>query len=320
MWRIAIILICFCSFKNKSFAQVIDYSSTFKSHDNKLLRLHFDNDYFTQTDRYYTDGLTLEFLHPILKKSPFNYLLLKSRGSEYRYGIAFSIFCYTPTSISTENILYGDRPFCGNITFSNFITSKDTIKQRLITSIITLGIIGQGAGAKETQTSVHRLLNNILPVGWNNQIRNDIILTYQLNYEKRICQSRNNFLLNGCSEIIAGTHNDKIKAGLNFMFGNFKDPYRSSQYTKKKIHWYLYGKCQPALVLYDATLQGGMFDKKSPYTIAADQIKRLTAQGDYGIVMTIKKIYLEYCQSILTKEFNTGKYHRWGGIRIGVSF
>ncbi len=320
MWRIVIILVCFSIFKDKSFAQVIDYTSTFKSHENKLLRLHFDNDYFTQTDRYYSDGLTLEFLHPILKKSPLNHLLIKSKVSECRYGIAFSAFYYTPTDFLTQTILYGDRPFCGNITLSNFITSTDTIRKRMITSIITLGIIGQGAGGKETQTSVHRWLNNLLPEGWDNQIRNDIILNYQINYEKRIWANRNNFLLNACTEITAGTHTNKIKTGLNFMIGKFNNPYESISHVKKKFRWHLYGRCQPALVIYDATLQGGMFDTKSPYIISADQIKRFTAQGDYGIVMTIKKIYLEYCQSILTKEFNTGKYHRWGGIRIGMSW
>ncbi len=177
-----------------------------------------------------------------------------------------------------------------------------------------------GAGAEEIQIKVHQWLNNILPVGWDNQIRNDFILNYKIKYEKQITASRNNFLLNGCAEISAGTHTNNLKAGLNFMFGNYINPYCKSEDSKKKIQYYLYGKCQPALVIYDATLLGGMFNKNNPYTIAANEIKRLTIQGDYGIVMVIKKIYLEYCQSILTKEFNTGKYHRWGGVRIGVSF
>jgi hypothetical protein len=158
----------------------------------------------------------------------------------------------------------------------------------------------------------------VLPEGWDNQIRNDLILNYQINYEKKIYGRKNNFLLNACSEIIAGTHTNKIKAGLNFMWGNFNNPNENMSFPKKKIQWYLYGRCQPGLVIYDATLQGGMFNKKNPYTIPANQIKRFTLQGDYGIVMTIKKIYLEYCQSIITKEFQTGKYHRWGGIRVGV--
>lgn len=318
MRRVAFIFSVLFILNKISFSQLIDYYSTFKSHSNKLFRLHFDNDYFTKTDRYYTNGITLEFLHPVLKKSPLNCLLIKSTLSEYKYGLVFSIFCYTPTSVTTQNILYGDRPFCGNITLSSFISSKDTLKQRLITSVMTVGIIGQGAGGKETQTGIHRLLNNILPEGWDNQIRNDVILNYKLNYEKKLLWAGNHFLLNACGEINAGTHSDNIKAGINFMTGKFIDPYESKVKLTKKINWYFYARCQTALIIYDATLQGGLFDKKSPYTIPSAEINRFTLQSDYGLVMIFKKIYLEYCQSFLTKEFNTGKNHRWGGIRIGV--
>ena len=57
-------------------------------------------------------------------------------------------------------------------------------------------------------------------------------------------------------------------------------------------------------------MQGGLFNRSSPYTIAADAINRFSFQADYGLVINYKKIYLEYCQSILTKEFNTGHFHR----------
>lgn len=84
--------------------------------------------------------------------------------------------------------------------------------------------MGRGAGAEEIQIRVHQWLNNILPVGWDNQIRNDFILTYQIKYEKQITASRNNFLLNGCVDITVGTHTNDLKAGLNFMLGNYISP------------------------------------------------------------------------------------------------
>ena len=107
------------------------------------------------------------------------------------------------------------------------------------------------------------------------------------------------------------------------MAGNFTDPYKSNNRTKKEIkkfRYYLYGQTETSIIGYDASLQGGLFNHSSPYTISSGNITRVTFQGDYGIVVSFRKIYLEYCQSYLTKEFSTGKFHRWGGIRIGSGF
>jgi hypothetical protein len=315
------LMICFLltGFLPWATGQVIDYASGFKYKSDKMLRLHFDNDYFTTTDRYYTYGITLEWAHPSLKASPLNFLLLKAQQSSYRYGLALAYFCYTPASLSNNTIRYGDRPFSGNLVLSSSLSSRDTLHARIITSFLTFGIIGQGAGGEETQLMVHRMTNNVLPNGWQFQIRNDLILTYQLNYEKRLTPSSRHLLLSFSSEARVGTHNDKLKAGFSFMAGRFNDPYRSKTAVqdRRKTHWYFYGQVQPALVLFDATLQGGLFNRKNPYTLPASDIRRITLQADYGIVLTLKKWYVDYCQSFLSPEFSGGLSHRWGGIRIG---
>lgn len=69
---------------------------------------------------------------------------------------------------------------------------------------------------------------------------------------------------------------------------------------------------------YDATMQGGIFNKQSPYTIDAKDIKRITFQQNFGCVLNFKKLYLEYFQSLLSPEFRNGKMHRWGGLKIGL--
>ena len=66
-------------------------------------------------------------------------------------------------------------------------------------------------------------------------------------------------------------------------------------------------------------MQGGLFTRNNPYVIAADDINRVTFQADAGVIVNFKKFYLSYTQSILTKEFRTGKYHRWGGVSVGFA-
>jgi len=70
---------------------------------------------------------------------------------------------------------------------------------------------------------------------------------------------------------------------------------------------------------YDATLQGGLFNRKSPCTIASQDMARFTGQFNYGIILKTKTLYFEYSRSVLTKEFETGSAYKWGGIKIGFT-
>lgn len=303
----------------RSSAQLIDNSSTFKNIDsNKYIRFHYDNDFFTKTDYYYSQGITLEYVSPCLKKSPINYLLLKSANSENKYGLSFNLFGYTPTSIKSDDILYGDRPYEANISLKAFVTGSDSLRNHRIASSVSIGIMGPAALGYEIQYNIHKWTGNKLPKGWQHQIRNDIILNYQLNYEKKLATISENFLLNTAAEARLGTLHNRLSGGLNFMTGHFNNPYQSS--GKRKTSYYLYVQNRLNFVGYDATLQGGIFNRKSEYTISAKEITRITFQADAGMMLNIGKLHLSYSQSFLTKEFQAGKYHRWGGFSLGYSF
>ncbi|MEO8769520.1 MAG: lipid A deacylase LpxR family protein [Ferruginibacter sp.] len=301
-------------------AQVIDNTSTFKTLPAKsYFRFQYDNDYFTKADEYYSQGISFEYVHPGLKRFPLTKLLLKSKNSDPVFGIGLNIFGYTPTSILSDSILYGDRPYSGEITLKTFSSATDTIYKRRISSAINIGIIGPAALGNEIQTNIHKWTGNPVPLGWYTQIRNDIILNYQVDYEKQLLAAKGHFLLNGVGAFRLGTLEDRISGGINFMMGNFNDPYASRINHKKKVEYYLYGQARTHFIGYDASLQGGLFNRHSPYIISAGDIERATFQADYGIVVNFRKLYLSYSQSFLTKEFSTGKNHRWGGINIGFS-
>jgi lipid A 3-O-deacylase len=316
------LLILLLPFQNVLKAQVIDNISTIKNiNSTAYFRFNYDNDYFTATDEYYTQGILLELIHPQLRLNPFNKLLLKSKGNNHKYGVRLDSYGYTPTSISTHAIRYGDRPFCGNLSLSSFIISADSVRKRRISTTFTVGVMGSKAGGEAMQVKIHTWLKNIIPVGWEYQIGNDLILNYQLNYEKELVNYNNLFLINSNSQLQFGTHDDKIKTGFNFMLGRFNNPYLSvNKPDKNKFNYHFYGQLLTGFTAYDATLQGGLFNRNSPYTIAAKDMTRLTLQGDFGVSLNFKKLYLEYTQSFISKEFKTGYLHRYGGIRIGVAF
>ncbi len=138
-----------------------------------------------------------------------------------------------------------------------------------------------------------------------------------MKYEKALIYHEGHFLLNGVGEIRVGTLNNKLGAGINFMAGNFNDPFRGMR--SKAIQYYFYGQLRGNIIAYDASLQGGLLNRKSPYTISAGDISRRTLQADAGIIVNLRKLYLSYTQSFLTREFRSGKNHRWGGISVGFS-
>ena len=131
--------------------------------------------------------------------------------------------------------------------------------------------------------------------------------------------SGKHFLLNSTAEARMGTLNTLLGGGFNFMAGRFNKRYALKDEIKKKAAYYFYGQSRVNVVGYDASLQGGLFNKKSPYTIPSADLSRITFQADAGVIINFKKFYLFYTQSFISKEFNTGKTHRWGGMSIGFA-
>jgi len=199
--------------------------------------------------------------------------------------------------------------------------------QTSLNASLSLGVVGPYASGRWMQSTIHGWLHNLQPLGWQNQIKNDIIVNYETGLEKNILAVKKAILINGFVNGRLGTYNDKLSTGLVIMFGKI-NPNITSVFCKKEgelgkrirekfsFHFYM----QPVIsaVGYDATLQGGMFNRRSPYTISARALERITFQGNYGVVICFHRINVEYFQSVLSKEFITGNVHRWGGIRLAL--
>ncbi len=313
---VSILLVC-CS--GSTSAQLIDNTSTFRNiNSSGYFRFHYDNDYFTKSDEYYTQGITLDYVHPAIGKMFLAKLLWKPYNSIPQYGVSVNLFGYTPTSIASDSILYGDRPFDANISFKTFLIQTDAVKRQQVSSAFSVGVMGPWALGYEIQHGIHKWLKNSLPHGWQYQIKNDVIINYQVNYEKQLLNAENYFLLNTTAELRLGTLNNRASGGLNFMAGLFNKRFVSIA-AKPKAEYYFYAQGRGNVVGYDASLQGGLFNRSSPYTIAVADVSRFTFQTDAGVIINFKKLYLSYTQSFLTKEFSAGKYHRWGGVSIGFS-
>ena len=301
------------------YTQAIDNTISLRNiNNNHYIRLFYENDFFSGTDRDYTQGVQLELVALSFNKNPLSKILFHPKNSTVKYGIAIETDGYTPNHLDDSQILYGDRPYAGVLMLNTFSIAANNIRHERISTEFSTGIIGSAAGNETIQKGIHHLINYIQPLGWHNQIRNDVVLNYQLDYERALFSSRDWISLASFTSFRFGTLSTKISAGFTAMLGNFYSPFKNHLPSlSKKFQWYVYEQPLVSFVGYDATLQGGVFNRSSPYTIADRNIERFTFQHKFGIVFIFKKIYLEYFQTGITQEFATSVYHRTGGLQIG---
>lgn len=317
--RTRFILLFVLFFTGAAYGQRIQNESIVRKIDaDHYFRFYYENDFVFLTDYYYTSGMNLELVKPSFKKNPLNRVFFGVPGAKMKYGIALDHYAFTPTHIVYENILYGDRPYAGCLSVTSFRVATDEKKKRQISTSLIAGVIGPPALWKGVQTRLHKnLIPAPQPEGWNNQIRADLIVNYKVNVEQNLLAS-DWLYLNADAEAVAGTLNDKLSGGLSLMIGQMNDPFQSGKITSKKWETYFFARSTASVIGYDGTMQGGAFDKKSPYTLSGSDIERLTLQSQVGLMVNIKKFYLELAENFLSKEFETGLRHKWGSLGIGL--
>ena len=297
--------------------QKIDNMASFEDiKSTNYFRFHYDNDYFTSTDKEYTQGYNFELTSPRLAKNPINHLFISPKNSELKYGLSLEHIGFTANNIASDQIQFDDRPFAAAIILKSFSIATDTVQKTRIVSSLNLGIIGPGAFGGDMQTAIHEATGNTIPKGWYNQIKNDVVINYELTYEKQLLRFHDFFTIQTTATARLGTLFTNASVGLNATLGLINSPFTSAK-NKNKFQLYLYTQPLLNVIGYDATLQGGLFNHKSVYTINDDNIERFTLQNNYGIVLQYRWLYLQYSRTALTREFSYGNAFKWGGIRLG---
>jgi len=311
-------IMLFCLLATASlFAQRIDNAASFRDiKSDSYFRLLYDNDFFTATDYYYTQGYTIELVSPMLRYNPINKILAGLPDSETRFGLAFEQTGFTPTDITDDKIRYNDRPFAATIALKSFKLVTDILNKSRLGSSITIGMIGPAALGDEIQTGIHKWIDDDIPRGWQYQVKNDLILDYEIDYEKQLLRLTNYFAVSNYTKLRLGTLNTKASAGFTVTAGIINAPFTSYK-NKNTFQVYVYGQPVASVIGYDAALQGGLFNKKSPYTISGNDMERFTLATHFGLVIQYRSLFFEYSQSLLTREFKSGKPHAWGGFKIG---
>jgi len=164
------------------FLPILLFSQKDTLRPDSYIHFYYDNDFFSSTDRQYSQGIYIELITPVIKKSPVSKVLIPLKNGVHYYGIRIEQDIFTPSNIGYDSIIAGERPYSGVLLLEHNLISINTMnKQRLNTSL-DLGIIGPAAKAEEEQRAVHKMINNGLPLGWKYQIANDFVVNYNVKF------------------------------------------------------------------------------------------------------------------------------------------
>ena len=318
-------VLIFVIFSISLFSQTLDSSSIPHKLEN-YIRLQYDNDFFSATDRYYTQGIQLAIVHPIIKYSPLSYSLIRlNKNALNYYGLNFTQDCFTPKSIRYDTLNYLERPFAAIFFVSHTLNSLNPEKKVALQTHLDFGAIGPCARCEDEQKAIHRSLLNIQPLGWENQIKTDYIINYRAKFEKGFFNKKHREIIGNVSAKLGTLYTD-VAVGLNARMGFFNPYFSNLGMDKYAVHrksnFQFYGilKGNVRAVAYNATLQGGLFNHESVYTISDNRITRIVVDGMAGIVFTYKRIGLEYSKFYLSHEFKEGLEHHWGRCVITFCF
>ena len=310
------------STENQKFSSMILLSR------EKFLRISFDNDILDYTDRFYTNGIRFDYISPVFQQFPLSRLMVPywRNGTNY-YGISLVQNMYTPSTTKVEGILFGDRPYAAYLYLGTYKITNDPVKQFRQTSELDIGVIGSYSFGEYVQKSFHNEVpTNSVPLGWEYQIKNDLVLNYHLSYEKGIFNHKNiDIILNGTGAL--GSLYTNISGGFLFRTG-LQNPYFinlgvakhriNKEYHLRNTQVIFFITSRGKLIGYDATLQGGLFNRSSEYTLSSSDISRIVYQGSAGITFVYSGVRLDIEQFILSPEFHDGWWHKW--VHVAFTF
>jgi lipid A 3-O-deacylase len=285
----------------------------------KGFSINYDNDFFSATDQYFTQGIRFELYSPFIKKIPVRFLLPRiHKTEEENFGLTANQQCFTPTSIRRDTVFTGNHPFAGAIFLGFTRMSNSSTKQDRLSSELDLGGIGPCASCKETQENIHKWLKNIQPLGWEFQVRDDIVINYALKYEKGVFDA-NGFDAQLIARVNAGTLYDDAGFGLRIR-GGWKDNYFKIISFSDKFQCYAFLSGEVRYAGYNGALEGGMFNHTSVYVVTPDRLEHLVISTTQGLVLKYHKLFLEYTKFFQSPEYETGREHSWGHCNITILF
>ncbi len=294
------------------------------SNENARIVLEVENDILFNTDSYYTSGQALSYTNKKFNKTPAQFLLKLITKKEANFtGIGLQQKIFTPYSIKQPNLVANDRPYSAYFLLSNYSVSINLENKTIVSNEIAIGAMGSIAMGEQSQKFVHKIIHSPTPVGWENQLNNAFLIDYTFRVEKSFFSGFASEHVIPYIETRVGTLTDRVKIGFKIRFGNKNKSMvnlAKGNYDGSKIIWEWIFRANLQGVFYDATLEGGLFNKEETVELPVQDIIERQYQLRMGLNFYYKNLSLRYMIYYNSKDFRNGLVHKYGSVNLGYSF
>lgn len=285
------------------------------------MSLTTDNDAYLLTgqDRYYTNGLFINFHHAIRQTD--------STSSKRIWGaqVGQQIFNAQQGNIINPNDI--DRPITGYLFAKAGYKWVFKNEQSLETSF-DIGMMGPDAFGQEAQKLIHDTFNFYRVTGWQYQLKNSFETNASLRYAGLLGRSDETADFIYDTKATLGTTFTGAEVGITLRLGTLAplfqsvlDNNRISNKPGKSARNECFFYTRPSLkyVLYDGTIQGGLLiDDKGPYTF---EPKRLVYLHEIGMKAAGSRWSFDFHLVFKTREVvRQVRSHQFGSISLAYRF
>lgn len=281
-----------------------------------------ENDLYVSTvrDQYYTNGFAFYYRY-LTNKIPEN---VNKRTVEFRIGQ----YIYNPQTVKAVTISLHDRPFAGYL-FAEIGVTNFYQTQSVLQLSGQIGVLGPLSKAEPLQKWVHKFLGLGSISGWEYQIKNTVGVQANLFYSRKILSETfsQNIDFQFTSRVNVGTIWTGAQVGVitrisikkllpvfnSNLFGASLN--RDASVYKSEREFYFYFTPNLNYQLYDATIQGSLFNNNSPIVF---DVKPFRFVGEAGFKYRINRWNFSYSFFYKTKELinNAVTDHYYGSISI----
>ncbi len=247
-------------------------------------------------DKYYTNGVAWRYSR--IKDQD---LLIEGDKLVWR-NIIFGQKIYTPTDIKMPSEFYEayDRPYAGWLYFGMEEEIKYFDKSSLKYGII-VGLTGENSYAEEAQNSVHKIIGASLAEGWSTQIGTMLGVQLNIDYERENISYnlKENIDLSGHFKVAYEMGNIFFNVTFSEEFKLGKIEYLPYLNDFDEDEYYFFLEPKFMIDIYDATIEGELINKNSPYTKG---IYNLVGKVEAGVKYRYKNLTLEYSVNMNSSE------------------
>lgn len=196
-----------------------------------------------------------------------------SRSTTYGWRLGQDLYTASDIKLPPSMIAPNDHPYAGWL-YTGFYRESHVDDGRSFKAGIDVGCLGRCAGGEWTQKTLHRLLDQPLPAGWDHQIKSEFGVMLHAEQSAARWSIAPYADLTPSARVRLGNVHTDASAGLRLRVGHLNGLPRQDT-----LHGFM--RVEGSAVGYNATLQGGYFSDGDPHTVSP---RRFVSEAEVGMV------------------------------------